>query len=544
MKFWLFFLLVTQLFAEHAIVYVHVGPMLPSYLPAAIDQARLFNPNCPIYVIGNEAALAALPGDKAVAVACESLQPSAEHMEFQTRDRNSGLFRYASERFYYLEEFVRARGLRNVFHMENDVMLFVELEKMLPVFSAYYEGKLGLTLDNDERCIPGFVYVADGECLGELVKFMASRVDSGAFDMFLLAQFHNATGGKWSSTLPIILPSYAELRSNVGHVPREGAAYSNHFGEFQGIFDAACLGQYWKGIDPNYHANSKPGFINESCLFNPAFLRLEWIRDEQGRAVPHFRYKEELFPIFNLHINCKDLAAFFSLNRDLPPPPEPPKPIEKVRYALTVEPIDAVIVCPARDSLLDRCIESVRPFVRRVVVVSPEPFSDRAEWFDEKKLPFSRAQIGEELFHGDKLALTRFQYQARSPLQRLYRQLSKLYAPRLIPDLSSNVLVLESDAFFTSANRWMNEKGEPIFTASKTSFPPFASLFLTQIEPSWARTSLVQRPILEDLFAQLGEPWKAICQLDKGLFSQPSFSAFDLYSYFALLRTEQVKMVK
>src|SRR5262245_37541645 len=39
------------LFAEYSIVFVHLGYSHPEHLPKAIAQARLFNPDCPIYLI-------------------------------------------------------------------------------------------------------------------------------------------------------------------------------------------------------------------------------------------------------------------------------------------------------------------------------------------------------------------------------------------------------------------------------------------------------------------------------------------------------------
>ena len=43
------------------------------------------------------------------------------------------------------------------------------------------------------------------------------------------------------------------------------------------------------------------------------------------------------------------------------------------------------------------CIDGVRKNVknvRRIIVVSSEPFTDQAEWFDETLYPFTRSDLG------------------------------------------------------------------------------------------------------------------------------------------------------
>jgi hypothetical protein len=102
------------------------------------------------------------------------------------------------------------------------------------------------------------------------------------------------------------------LISPAGHTTQNPEFYSRNFNLFQSVFDAAALGQYLGGIDPFYHGPSLPGFINESCLFNPSAMTYTWERDEEGRLVPYATFKNETYKINNLHIHCKDLKRFSS----------------------------------------------------------------------------------------------------------------------------------------------------------------------------------------------------------------------------------------
>ena len=88
--------------------------------------------------------------------------------------------------------------------------------------------------------------------------------------------------------LPIIMDSYINnygLKSTSGSRTLFPLAYSKNIDLFKSIFDGAALGQYLGGIDP-IHSNSKPGFINETCLFNPSHLTFEWKKDQFGQKFP------------------------------------------------------------------------------------------------------------------------------------------------------------------------------------------------------------------------------------------------------------------
>jgi hypothetical protein len=58
-----------------------------------------------------------------------------------------------------------------------------------------------------------------------------------------------------------------------------------------------------------------PGFINESCLFDPSTFTYEWVRDAKGRLVPFMVRGQQRFALANLHIHCKNLAPFSSLRQ-------------------------------------------------------------------------------------------------------------------------------------------------------------------------------------------------------------------------------------
>jgi hypothetical protein len=309
--------------ASYSIAFVHIGDSLPPYIKTSISQARLFNPEADIYLVVSQKALknfpSALFSHNLVIVPCETLTRTQEHKDFlQNSSHDSkyraGFWKATSERFLYLHDLVSCYGLTDLFHLENDVMLYADLGEMLPHFQSCYKG-IGATFDNDDRCIPGFVYIANSSALASLATHFAMLAHHGLNDMQLLAHFKRE-GGQIDN-LPIIMNEYVQvttLQSSKGHTTLNPTAYCKNADRFQSIFDAAAYGQYLGGQDPRNGA-SKPGFINESSLVNPTELQYIWLKDAKHRKVPYAQFKTTKWRINCLHIHSKNLEVFSSTEK-------------------------------------------------------------------------------------------------------------------------------------------------------------------------------------------------------------------------------------
>jgi len=306
------------LFCDINIVFVHIGKNIPDYVSEALLQARRFNEDAPIYFLGNRDALRGshLP-NSIKTIALETLTPSHSHIFFSKNHKHSdsleGFWQYTIERFFYLDELARQYKLKNIFHLENDVMLYRDLNELLPVFEKYYPS-IGATFDADHRVIPGFMYFKNPISLSHLARHL-SKSALRNLDMMSIASYRNSSRRKKIDFLPIIFPGYVDkkpLISSLGVEPEHPKNYWNHFKEFNSVFDAACIGQYLGGESPRNIGEIVPGFINETCVFNPSYLQYEWIEDSQGRKVPYINFDDKQFRINNLHIHSKKLAEFRS----------------------------------------------------------------------------------------------------------------------------------------------------------------------------------------------------------------------------------------
>lgn len=308
-----------------SIVYIHLGRHLPWHLADSIAQVRSFGSEASIFLVAEQRAL---PNFRAIeefgvtAVALEDLGVSEHWDRFRRTSRLDRKFREAfwtltTERFFALERTMRALDLRNVIHIENDVMIYFDVGDMVACLAPLYPN-LAATFANDATCVPGLVYVAHPDSLVPLLEHINTQVGRRRLrqwnDMLLLGGYRALRGSEFIDTLPIVPPEYsAALRTSSGRVPKTPADYSNNFQTLRGVFDAAALGQYLGGTDPrNAPGATTVGYVNQECVFDPSRCRLTFERDEKGRRYPALSAGGPFWPVFNLHVHSKLLARFAS----------------------------------------------------------------------------------------------------------------------------------------------------------------------------------------------------------------------------------------
>lgn len=320
------------------VVFVQLGAEVPTYLSLAVAQAARFT-EAPVRVLVNAATADTLRrnlGSNADVVMVEDLPVSTEHRIFREacpfdRSKRNGFWYFTTERFFYLAAFAAAAGLNDVVHLESDVMLYADLARLVPALRQSYAG-LAAPFDNDDRCVPAFVYAHSGEALNVLTRFISKSLTErpGDFssDMQLLAIARHLLGSNCLDALPIDpIFSTVPLASRSGLLPRDPGLYRRHAETLGVLFDAAAIGQFLGGADPRNYRRRRGarrlidlvpalrlsmgvGFINESSLLDPSRFQYVWIKDALGRSIPHIVSGDEGMPIANLHIHSKRLELF------------------------------------------------------------------------------------------------------------------------------------------------------------------------------------------------------------------------------------------
>ncbi|QXD31053.1 DUF6492 family protein [Candidatus Pelagisphaera phototrophica] len=206
-------------------------------------------------------------------------------------DKNfrGGFWNYASKRLFLVYEYIKMKNLTNVIHLENDVLLYSSL-------NYNFEEKIYITMDSNNRCIPGIIYIPKYDLFTNLIE----NYDFTKNDMINLSNFYN-NNTDIVKTFPIIDDSL------------DISIYNENFQEFNSIFDAAAIGQYLGGVDPGNIAGNTTGFVNETCEIKYDKYKFKWVK-KRDDFFPYIEIKDKLIAINNLHIHCKKLINFRMIN--------------------------------------------------------------------------------------------------------------------------------------------------------------------------------------------------------------------------------------
>jgi hypothetical protein len=316
------------------LVYIHIGENLPNYIYDSIYQSLLVSPHSKIYVILNDSQInnfrhvistfninLYLKNKINVEMHVECIPISIlkipqEYSEFintlpdVTKQFRDSFWISTTARFFYIESLMDIFKLRNVYHIENDIMIYENLND-IPVD----KNKMYMVKDSHERVIPSILFIPDCSHLNRLNSHMIKKLkQSGQLmnDMQLL--------GSYSA-------------NHIDYFPFDFSTDS------QFIMDGAAIGQFVGGIDPRNIPgfDNKPhkeqqllrinnptkGFINETSTFKPneiTIFKKDFHLDNVIIPVELFYGQKEinnniqLKQINNLHIHSKQLYQFSSLN--------------------------------------------------------------------------------------------------------------------------------------------------------------------------------------------------------------------------------------
>ena len=135
-----------------SLIYVHIGDSLPEYIYHSIYQSLLINKgtNMIIYVILDDTYIPLfkqtisefnLSIDRIICISTKSLDSESIHRYmnlietkfkdcFYSQFRN-GFWISTTLRFFYIHSLIKKLNLNNVFHIENDVMIYSSIETIL-----------------------------------------------------------------------------------------------------------------------------------------------------------------------------------------------------------------------------------------------------------------------------------------------------------------------------------------------------------------------------------------------------------------------------
>jgi hypothetical protein len=205
------------------------------------------------------------------------------------------------ERFIVLDQYMKAYGIKKIFHAELDNVIF---NIALLAEKLDFHGK-GFFCPRDSlvRGIGSLVYINDVNTLSKIDLAYRSSQNTQSNDMEILGKLLRFEKNFFS--LPSIPPT------NLLELPN----WDTLDAEFcNGIFDAAAFGQYLLGIDPKLKRTPLyNGFINENFNLNPSDIKFDFNKDNYSLKVS---YKlGESYKLYNLHIHSKLMRIIINRNK-------------------------------------------------------------------------------------------------------------------------------------------------------------------------------------------------------------------------------------
>lgn len=204
----------------------------------------------------------------------------------------NGFWPLASLRFFYIYEFMRKFNVNDVIHLENDVLIYYNCDEIMSKFDKRF---IYIPFDTLNRNIASIIYIPTAD----IFKNILDNYDNDVSDMYAFNFIQKKTD--LIQNLPIF------IYDNI--VIPDIAFVSQNYNNFKFIFDAAAIGQFLGGVDPQNIQGDTCGFVNETCIIKYNNYEFFWIIIN-GIKKPFIKINEQMIPIFNLHIHCKNLKKF------------------------------------------------------------------------------------------------------------------------------------------------------------------------------------------------------------------------------------------
>lgn len=205
----------------------------------------------------------------------------------------NGFWWLTSLRFFYIYEFMKRYNMTNIVHLENDVLIYHNCNSLINLVDSNF---LYMPFDTYKRNIASIMYIPNKE----VFKTILDNYDFNKNDMDNFSSIKQTTG---------LIKQFPIFIANQQMTDEEKFVCENS-ASFPYIFDAAAIGQYVGGVDPNNIPGNTVGFVNETCVIKYNNYKIWFEMNDYGNKKPFIMINDKPIPIFNLHIHSKGLENF------------------------------------------------------------------------------------------------------------------------------------------------------------------------------------------------------------------------------------------
>jgi hypothetical protein len=205
---------------------------------------------------------------------------------------NNDFLNLTSVRFFYIYELMKKHNIENVIHLENDVLIYYNCDKLLEFLD---KNKLYIPFDTIDRNVASIVYIPNHTIFKEILD----HYDFNYTDMVNFYLISKKTDH--IRHFPIFTNNIDDYINDNNISTDEFYFVTENFDKFGNfIFDGAAIGQYLG-----------TGWVNGDCNIKYDKYSFEWDDNNDDKIKrPFISIRGKLYPIFNLHIHCKQLRRF------------------------------------------------------------------------------------------------------------------------------------------------------------------------------------------------------------------------------------------
>jgi hypothetical protein len=208
---------------------------------------------------------------------------------------NNPLWSTSFERFFYIKEYILKSNINNIFHFDNDVLIYYDVDTILPILQQNI-AKIGLTQHKINEMVCGFMYIKDKNSLIETCSWLFNLAKCGV----------NTLTKKFENDMPHEMRLLGHIFHKTNEItPLPVTPFDDNFAKYNYVFDPSTYGQYFYNntVHPNnYKRLADQYIVNKTIL--PFF--------DYTKKLPFLKIKDQQIPIFNLHIHSKNLQDFSS----------------------------------------------------------------------------------------------------------------------------------------------------------------------------------------------------------------------------------------
>jgi hypothetical protein len=290
------------------IVLFHLGKKLPEYLECTFKQLRLFNTNAIVWFLTDEKHMSCSLFEKYninVENAEDYYTDYIPLFEKLYKRKHNDFWNITAVRFFYIQKFLEVKGIRNVYHFENDVLIYYSFDEHHEKFMNLYD-TLAITVGGEDKAMTGLMYIDGWASLFWLTHFFIRSLKlygkEGIKNVFDLDMVNEMT----------LIRAFMKVSpEQIKSIPTNPVG--NNPTIFNSVFDPASWGQFVGGTtDKLPGAKPEDHYIGQMLRKCPEYTVI-WKKDEENRKVPYFKWDDQEIKINNLHIHSKELHKYMSV---------------------------------------------------------------------------------------------------------------------------------------------------------------------------------------------------------------------------------------